>query len=301
MARRTRDFPAGVEPLPAALVDNHTHLDAIAGVLPDGVADPGVAGQLRWAAAAGVAQIVQIGCDLTSAPWSIAVAEEHPEVLAGVAIHPNEAVLHAGVREVADDGLEPEALAHHGLPLAEAIARIAELAQHPRVRVVGESGLDYYRAGPQGRAAQRESFRAHIALAKELGLPLQIHDRQAHRDVLEILAADGAPERTVFHCFSGDAQMAAECAQRGYYLSFAGTATFRNANDVRAAAMEAPLSRVLVETDAPFLTPHPWRGQPNAPYLAAATARWLAQERGEDLASFCATVTATSHAVYGPW
>lgn len=301
MARRSRDFPTGVEPLPVALVDNHTHLDAIGGVLHDGVADPGVDGQLRWAASVGVTELVQIGCDLASAPWSIAVAEEHPQVLAGVAIHPNEAVLHAGVREVAEDGLEPEPLPRHETSLTEAMAQVAELAQHPRVRVIGESGLDYFRAGPQGRAAQREAFRAHIALAKEMDLPLQIHDRQAHQDVLDILAADGAPERTVFHCFSGDSAMAAECVRRGYYLSFAGTATFRNAKDVRTAAVETPSSHLMVETDAPFLTPHPWRGQPNAPYVAAATARWLAEERGEDLEGFCRTVTATSHAVYGPW
>src|SRR5699024_147104 len=161
----------------------HTHLESIAPVLPDGVADPGIAGHLAQAERLGVRAVVQIGCDLDSAPLSLEMAEAYPQVLAGVAIHPNEAVLHAGVREVAEDGLEPDPLPRHETSLSDAVARVAELAQHPRVRVIGESGLDYFRAGPQGRAAQRESFRAHIALAKELGLPLQIHDRVAHQDV----------------------------------------------------------------------------------------------------------------------
>lgn len=301
MARRSRDFPPPAEPLPAPVVDNHTHLEAIASVLPDGVADPGPAGHLARAADVGVRAIVQIGCDLDSAPLSVALAEQHAQILAGVAIHPNEAVLHAGVQEIAPDGLEPDPAPRHEVPLADAIEQIAALARTERVRTVGESGLDYFRAGTQGRAVQRESFRAHIALAKELGLPLQIHDREAHADVLEVLAADGAPEATVFHCFSGDAAMAAECVRRGYYLSFAGSVTFRNAEDVRRAAVETPLSHLLVETDAPYLTPHPWRGQPNAPYVAAATVRALAESKGADLTTVCSAVDSNAERLYGPW
>lgn len=301
MARRSRDFPPPAEPLPAPVVDNHTHLEAIAGVLPDGVTDPGPSGHLARAADVGVRAIVQIGCDLDSAPLSVALAEQHAQILAGVAIHPNEAVLHAGVQEIAPDGLEPDPVPRHEVPLADAIEQIAALARTERVRTVGESGLDYFRAGTQGRAVQRESFRAHIALAKELGLPLQIHDREAHADVLEVLAADGAPEATVFHCFSGDAAMAAECVRRGYYLSFAGSVTFRNAEDVRRAAVETPLSHLLVETDAPYLTPHPWRGQPNAPYVAAATVRALAESKGADLTTVCSAVDSNAERLYGPW
>lgn len=302
MARkRERGFPPAAEPLPVAVVDNHTHVESIAGVLPDGVADPGIAGHLEWAERVGVRAIVQIGCDLDAAPLSVAMAREHRQILAGVAVHPNEAVLHAGIHEQAPDGLAPALLARHRASLAEAIEQVAALAADPRVRTVGESGLDYFRAGPQGRAVQRESFRAHIALAKELGLPLQIHDRDAHADVLEVLAADGAPEVTVFHCFSGDAELAAECVRRGYYLSFSGTVTFRNADELRVAAREVPLRQLLVETDAPYLTPHPWRGQPNAPYLLAATVRALAEIRGADLRELCTAVDATSQALYGPW
>ncbi|UFU03800.1 TatD family hydrolase [Ruania suaedae] len=302
MARkREQGFPPAPEPLPVAIVDNHTHLESIAEVLADGVADPGLTGHLEQARAVGVEAMVQIGCDLDSARWSVQAAQDHPELVAGVAIHPNEAVLHAGVREIAPDGLEPDPRPRHEVGLDEAIAQIAALARSPRVRTVGESGLDHFRAGEQGRIAQREAFRAHIALAKELDLPLQIHDREAHAEVLEVLAQDGAPERTVFHCFSGDAAMAAECVRRGYYLSFAGTVTFKAAEESRRAALLVPAGQLLVETDAPYLTPHPYRGRPNAPYLAAHTAGVLAQVRGDDLAELCTAIRATSERLYGPW
>ncbi len=302
MARkREKGFPPAPEPLPVAVVDNHTHLESIAGVLPDDVPDPGLTGHLEQARAVGVTAMVQIGCDLDSARWSVHAAQQYPELVAGVAIHPNEAVLHAGVREVAPDGLDPDPRARHEKNLDEAIAEIAELARADRVRTVGESGLDYFRAGEQGRAAQRDAFRAHIALAKELDLPLQIHDREAHEDVLEVLKQDGAPRRTVFHCFSGDAEMAAECVRRGYYLSFSGTVTFKAADEIRSAAMLAPAEQLLVETDAPYLTPHPYRGRPNAPYLAAHTLRVLAEVRQERLETLCDMVRTTSEEIYGPW
>ncbi|WP_154795407.1 TatD family hydrolase [Occultella kanbiaonis] len=301
MSKRRRDWPEAPEPLPAAVIDNHTHLESIAGVLADGVPDPGVAGHLERAAGVGVRAIVQIGCDLDSAGVSVEMARAHPQVVAGVAIHPNEAVLHAGIHEVAPDGMAPAPLARHDVGLDDAIAEIARLAADSRVRVIGETGLDHFRAGPRGRAAQREAFRAHIALAKELDLPMQIHDRDAHADVLEVLEADGAPLRTVFHCFSGDAQMARHCADRGYYLSFAGTLTFGNAEGLREAARVVPQELLLVETDAPYLTAHPWRGRPNAPYLLPLTVRALARVRDVDPATLCEALTATSEELYGPW
>lgn len=301
MGRRRGEWPADPEPLPAPVIDDHTHLESIPDVLDDGVPDPGVAAQLARAAAVGVDAVVQIGCDLPAAETSVRWAEEHPQVVAGVAIHPNEAVLHAGVREVAADGLEPAPLERHTTSLDDAIDRIAALAQHPRVRTIGETGLDFFRAGERGRAAQRESFRAHIALAKELGLPLQIHDREAHAAVLEVLDADGAPEATVLHCFSGDAELAAECVRRGYHLSFAGPVTFGSAHALRAAAAVVPASQLLVETDAPYLTPAPHRGAPNAPYLLPLTVRRLAEVRGEDLTTLCRTLHDNAFRLYGPW
>lgn len=317
MAREV-SWPPVPEPLPVGVVDNHTHLDAVlvetddrgwrtraddAGRVDDAdVAASRVAGHLAAAAAVGVDRVIQVGCDLPSLSWTDAVVREHREVVGALAIHPNEAVLHAGVHEIAPDGLEPEPRAHHGIPLDEAIAAVADLARaNARIRVIGETGLDHFRAGERGRAVQREAFRAHIALAKELGLVLQIHDRDAHEDVLAVLAADGAPERTVFHCFSGDAAMAEYCVERGWYLSFAGSVTFSSARDLRAALHVTPLERLLLETDAPYLAPHPFRGRPNAPVMVAATARAVATELGVDLSRLCATVSASSETLYGPW
>jgi TatD DNase family protein len=307
VARRERDrsWPPLPEPLPHPLVDNHTHLDTDApdaGGFDGGPAAPTLVEQIDRAAAVGVTRMVQIGCDLPAARWTDTVVREHQALLGGVAIHPNEAPLHAGVREVAPDGLDPEPAAHHGVGLDEAIAEIADLARgNDRIRAIGETGLDFFRAGERGRQVQRAAFREHIALAKELGLALQIHDRDAHDDVLAVLAADGAPERTVFHCFSGDAEMARFAAERGWYLSFAGTVTFGAAHGLREALHAVPLSRVLLETDAPYLTPHPYRGRPNAPYLVAATARFVAAELDVDLATLCRTVGQTAEQVYGSW
>jgi TatD DNase family protein len=203
---------------------------------------------------------------------------------------------------VAPDGLAPDPQARHAVGLDEAIAAVAAVAAgNRRIRVIGETGLDHFRAGERGRAVQREAFRAHIALAKELDLVLQIHDRDAHAEVLEVLAADGAPARTVFHCFSGDAQMARYCADRGWYLSFAGPVTFGNGRELREALHAVPLDRVLLETDAPYLTPHPYRGRPNAPAMVALTARAVAAELDLPVADLCATVSRTSEDLYGPW
>jgi TatD DNase family protein len=246
--------------------------------------------------------MVQVGCDLPAAAWTDAAVREHHELLGAVAIHPNEAVLHAGVREVAPDGLEPDPRPHHDVPLDEAIARIADLARaNPRIRALGETGLDFFRAGPAGRAVQREAFRAHVALAKELDLALQIHDRDAHDEVVAILLTDGAPPRTVFHCFSGDAELARTAVAHGWYCSFAGPVSFPANDELRAALREVPPSLLLAETDAPYLTVHPHRGRPNAPYLLPGTVRSIAATQGRDLAEVCERLAATAEAVYGVW
>jgi TatD DNase family protein len=169
------------------------------------------------------------------------------------------------------------------------------------VRVVGETGLDYFRTGPEGQPAQQDAFRWHIDLAKRLGKTLQIHDRDAHDDVLRILDEEGAPERTVLHCFSGDVGMAQRAVERGLCLSFAGTVTFSSAKGLRDALSVVPLDRVLVETDAPYLTPHPWRGAANAPYLVPVTVRAMAHVLGVAVPTLCQAIAANSERLYGPW
>jgi TatD DNase family protein len=262
------------------VVDNHTHLDI---ARDDGPA-PDLAAAIAQATAVGVNRMVQIGCDLPSARFTARVVDEHPALLGGVSLHPNEAP------RLADRG-----------ELAAAQAEIERLAAHPRIRVIGETGLDYFRTGPEGVAAQQDSFRWHIDLAKRTGKALQIHDRDAHEDVLRILREEGAPDRTVLHCFSGDIAMARECADRGYYLSFAGTVTFKNAQGLRNALSVTPLEQVLVETDAPYLTPSPHRGATNAPYLVPFTVRAMAGVLNVDVPRLCTAISDNSERVYGPW
>ncbi|UZN04266.1 TatD family hydrolase [Cellulomonas sp. S1-8] len=315
MARKRREtgWPPPPEPLPSPVVDNHTHLESVVGwraggwdvddaADPAAAAHPDLAAHLTRAAAVGVTRMVQVGCDLDAVVWTDAAVRAHPALLGAVAIHPNEAVLHAGVREVAPDGLDPDPQPRHDVPLDEAIATVAAVARaNPRVRAIGETGLDFFRAGERGRQVQREAFRAHVALAKELGLALQIHDRDAHEDVVDVLLADGAPERTVFHCFSGGPGLARVCADEGWYCSFAGPVSFPANEELRAALRVLPASLVLVETDAPYLTVHPFRGRPNAPYLLPGTVRAVADATGRPLADVCAQVGAASEQVYGPW
>ncbi|GAA1137795.1 TatD family hydrolase [Ornithinicoccus hortensis] len=273
-------LPPAPDPLPIPVVDNHCHLD----VGRDGAPPPDIAATVEAARAVGVDRLVQVGCDRASARWTAQVVQEHPALLGGVAIHPNEAPAHAAAGE-----------------LDEVLTEIEELTAHPRIRVVGETGLDYFRTGEDGIAAQQEAFRWHIELAKRTGLALQIHDRDAHADVLRILHEEGAPERTVLHCFSGDAQMARECVRRGYYLSFAGTVTFKNARGLRDALAVTPPEHLLVETDAPYLTPHPHRGRQNAPYLVPLTVRAMAATLNLAVPTLCESLSANSEAVYGPW
>jgi len=275
--KRDRQRPPSPEPLPHPVVDNHCHLDIADGDwLETGEA-------LDRAAEVNVTRIVQIGCDLPGAAWAVEAASTHDRIVAGVALHPNDAPRH-------DD-------------LDAAIAEIERLARSSdRVRAIGETGLDNFRTGPEGRAAQVESFRRHIDLAKRLDKTLVIHDRDAHAEVLAVLDEEGAPDRWVMHCFSGDALFARACLDRGAWLSFAGTVTFKNADDLRGAARIAPRDRILVETDAPFLTPVPYRGRPNASYLIPHTMRVLAAVRNEDLGELCQAVDqATETAFGGSW
>ncbi|GAA4433640.1 TatD family hydrolase [Georgenia halophila] len=309
--KKHRGWPADPQPLPAAVVDNHTHLPALDQngravdvddvAIPPGEEPMTTAEQVARAARAGVARLLTVGCDVPSLRGSVELAHEHPQIAAAIGIHPNEAPLHAGVREIGPDGLDPAVRAHHGLSLDDAIARVADLVRDERVVAVGESGLDFFRTGEEGRSHQIRAFREHIALAKELEKPLQIHDREAHDAVVEVLLADGAPERTVFHCFSGDVELARTCAEHGWYASIAGPVTFKTNDAGRAALRELPPELVLVETDAPYLTPAPFRGHPNASYLMPLTVRTIAEQLELDLADTCARLTANTDTVYGTW
>jgi TatD DNase family protein len=262
-ARRDRERPPAPDPLPLPVVDNHCDL----------------------ARSVNVNRIVQIGCDLPGARWAVAAAAEHPELIAGVALHPNEAP------RVED--------------LDTAMAEIEALAgAHDKVRAVGETGLDHYRnaqsrTGEEGLAVQRESFRRHIDLAKRLDKTLVIHDRDAHAEVLRIIDEEGAPDRWVMHCFSGDVDFARACLDRGAHLSFAGTITFKNAASLRNALVITPLDRILVETDAPYLTPVPFRGRPNASYLVPHTVRAMAEVRGDELEGLCAAIDDNTDRAFG--
>lgn len=270
-------------PLPPALVvpvyDNHTHLE-----ISDGENPLDYLEQLDRASSVGIRGVVQVGGDLETSRWSAEMAAKEPRMLAAVAIHPNEAPRYEAAGQ-----------------LDAAIAEIDELASRPRVRAVGETGLDFFRTDESGRGAQFRSFEAHIEIAKKYGIALQIHDRDAHLEVISTLRRVGAPEKTVFHCFSGDEEMARLCADNGWYLSFAGTVTFKNADNLRAALSAIPRSQIMVETDAPFLTPAPFRGRPNSPYLIPYTLRFMAEHLGTDVSMLAAQISSNTELVYGSW
>jgi TatD DNase family protein len=276
--RREGEAPPAPPALAVPVLDSHTHLDIV-------LAEVGMTEveAIAAAAAVGVDRLVQVGVDVDSSRWGVRLAEQHPGVVATVALHPNDAP------RLGAAGLD------------EALRAIEALAGHPRVRGIGETGLDTFRTGDEGRALQEHSFRTHIGFAKATGKPLMIHDRDAHLDVLRLLDEEGAPETVVLHCFSGDADFARECVRRGYLLSFAGTVTFKNAQYLRDAAKVTPTDQMLVETDAPFLTPSPHRGRPNSPYLIPLTVRALAETTGHDLDALCAAISATGERVFGPW
>jgi TatD DNase family protein len=283
-----RSYPPLPETLKVPVYDDHTHIDpfSAAGWFRDEESGEPLdwREQLDRASVAGVKGVVQVGTDVESSRWSAEHAAIDPRMLAAVAIHPNDAAVLD-----AEGGLD------------DALAVIDGLAAQPRVRAVGETGLDFYRTGEDGRAAQFRSFEAHIDIAKRHGLALQIHDRDAHVEVVDTLLRVGAPDRTVFHCFSGDAGLARLAAGHGWYLSFAGTVTFKNAEGLREALQAVPRSRLLVETDAPWLAPAPVRGRPNAPYLVPHTLRFMAQVLETDPSMLAAQIASNTEAVYGSW
>jgi len=271
--------PAAPEPEPLArpCIDVHAHMELVTESEPD---SPQIRELLDAAARAGIDRVVQVGYSAEQSKWGVKCAEAFPgRVLAAVALHPNEAPV------VAD--LEGD------------LAIIEELARQPRVRAIGETGLDFFRTEPELRDKQAYSFRRHIALAKEVDKALVIHDRNAHRAVLDTLLDVGAPKSTIFHCYSGDAEMARECIAAGYVLSFAGTVTFKNAPELREAAKLVPIEQLLLETDSPFLAPMPHRGALNTPAQVANIARFIADVRGESVDYICDRVTENALRLFG--
>jgi TatD DNase family protein len=273
------DLPvAPPEALPAQVIDSHVHLD-----ITTDFSGLEVSTGLTAAAQVGVSGAIQVGVDLPSSQLCVALAKEHSHVLgAAIGVHPNEA---------------PKRLSQDRL--AADLDELAGLAQAKEVVAIGETGLDFFRTGPDGAQAQIDSFREHIRLARDAGLTLVIHDRDAHSAVLEVLNAEDLPERVVFHCFSGDEQMARVVAEAGWFLSFSGVVTFKNAQGLRSALEAVPESSILVETDAPFLTPAPNRGKPNASYLMPNSVREIARVRDQDLATMCGVLTANTIRAFG--
>jgi TatD DNase family protein len=261
--------------LPVPVLDSHTHIDIVAGP------GWGPAEQIEAAAEVGVDRLVQVGVDVASSRWAIGLAEKHASVVATVALHPNDAPRVSN--------------------LDESLAVISELAEHERVRGIGETGLDFFRTSGEALKPQERSFREHIAIAKRTGKPLVVHDRDAHADILRVIDDEGSPGEVVMHCFSGDAEFAAQCVKRGFTLSFAGTVTFKNAPHLREALKLAPMDRILVETDAPYLTPMPYRGRPNASYLIPVTVAAMAEAKGVALQEMCEAISANGERIFGPW
>ena len=272
-----RPLAPAPKPLPVPTVDAHAHLEIVTDAAPDSDAVKQV---LDDAKAAGVDRVVQVGYSAEQSKWCVAAAEHfNDRVLAAVALHPNEAPV---------------------VPDMDADLKIIEtLAMHPRVRAIGETGLDYFRTPPELRKRQQDSFKWHIELAKKTKKALVIHDRDSHDDVLSVLLEVGAPEKTVFHCFSGDVEMAKTCIERGYILSFAGTLTFKNAPALRDAVKLVPIDQLLVETDSPFLAPAPHRGASNTPAQIATIVRAMAAERNQDLAELATALGDNAERIFG--
>jgi TatD DNase family protein len=265
------------EPLPVPTVDAHAHMEIVTDAAFD---SKEVADVIAEAKSVNVDRIVQVGYSAEQSRWCVNAAEKwNTSVLAAVALHPNEA-------PVVED-------------LDADLKIIEQLAQHPRVRAIGETGLDYFRTPTELRARQQESFKWHIDLAKRMNKALVIHDRDSHDDVLSVLSEVGAPEKTIFHCFSGDVEMAKTCIERGYVLSFAGTLTFKNAPELREAVKLVPLDQLLVETDSPFLAPTPHRGAGNTPAQIANIVRAMAAERDQDLAELASALSDNAERIFG--
>jgi TatD DNase family protein len=278
--RKNLSYPELPEPLLIGTYDNHTHLEIADGDQPMHYQD-----HLSLAAQVGILGAVQVGVTLESSKWCAEVAAKDPRLLAAVAIHPNEAAKYESIEALDRD-----------------IDEIASLATKDRVRAIGETGLDFFRTeDSQGIDFQQHSFERHIAIAKEHNLALQIHDRDAHEKVVETLLRVGAPDKVVFHCYSGDIDLAEICKANGWYTSFAGNITIKRNQHLRDSLKVMPIDRILVETDAPFLTPEPLRGRPNAPYLVPITVRFMAQELGMDANELSGQLAKNTIAVYGSW
>lgn len=284
-------------------MDNHAHLPTSPEEIfvdETGYAMP-LAEQLRLAEQVGVTRIVTSACTLPDWEPSLQLAAAWPNIRLAVAIHPNEAPLHAGIEAEAPDGNTYRREAHH-IPLIEALEQVSVLARNEKVVAIGETGLDYFRTGEAGREAQQESFRVHLELARLHDLPLQIHDREAHQDTLQLLAEAASREQViVFHSFSGDAQMARVLAAHGWYASFSGPLTYPKNQHLREALLALPKSHVLVETDAPYLPPQKYRGCPNASYSMTYTVRKIAELWQVPEAEACEILMANSRRVYGDW
>lgn len=275
-------FPAAPEPLEIAIYDNHCHLDF---VFDDDLGAMPWQENLDIAQSVGIKGVVQVGVTLESSKWCAELAAKDQRVLAAVALHPNEAPLYENLED-----------------LNAAIAEIETLASQPRVRAIGETGLDFFRTeGENSIKLQQHSFEEHIRIAKENNLALMIHDRDAHDEVVETLKRIGPPEKVVFHCYSGEPDLAEICNANGWYMSFAGNITIKRNQHLRDSLMLAHKELILIETDAPFLAPEPFRGRPNAPYLVPVTARFMAETRGEDLNELCAQLATNTETVYGLW
>ncbi len=312
---RDRGWAPSPEPLPedARVIDDHTH---VASVVPfaramdleaESKGQPAVPVYdveelLGRARAVGVEGIIDVGCELPHLMTAVQMALDHPGIVhAALAIHPNEAVLHGHRGVPGPDGLPLHYQPWHDTDFEDAMAEVRRLASAYREQVVaiGETGMDLFRTGEGAKELQRQAFRAHIALAKELDLPLQIHDRDAHREVIETLLADGSPERTVFHSFSGDAAMARIAREQGWYLSFSGTVSYKGNDGIREAARIVGPEHIMVETDAPYLSPMPYRGRTNAPYMIPYTLAALADAMGMSISDTARATRRTTRMVYG--
>ncbi len=276
---KKREYPPLPEKLTTTTVDAHCHLD-----IEDDDIFMSVEDSLVKAKAVGITGIVQVGVDVPSSKWAVKTAQEFSQIHATVALHPNDAPLIA--LEKGENALD------------EAIAEIAELAKEDVVRAIGETGVDFFRTSEEGRDFQEKSFRAHIQIANKLNKPVMVHDRDAHLDALRILDDEKA-QQVIFHCYSGDKEFAQELVKRGWYLSFAGTCTFKNAQNLRDALKVTPLENVLVETDAPFLTPMPYRGYPNSSYMIPLTLATMAQEMNVDINTVADATRTNAEKLFG--
>ncbi|NLC39138.1 MAG: TatD family hydrolase [Clostridia bacterium] len=252
-----------------ALADTHVHLN-------DRQYKDDWEETVKRAQEAGVVLMINVGYDLPSSRRAVQMAQGRDGLYAAVGIHP-----------------------HDALTLNEAaLAELRSLAGHPRVVAVGEMGLDYYR-DLSPREVQRKAFRQQLRLARELGKPVIIHDRDAHGDVLKILREEKAQELGgVLHCFSGSWEMAREAIKMGFYISFAGPVTYKNARRLLEVARQVPLNRLLLETDCPYLTPEPHRGRRNEPLYVALVAEKIAELRGMDLEELAAATLSNARTLF---